>query len=87
MRHITFAAGITALAMSMPALAETPTTLYPNFVPATAAAPDVVAQAYPVPPPPYPQTPPSAYPSAGTPLAPAVSIIARRLRTQPATAS
>ena len=68
MRQMTFAAGITALAMSMPALADTPTTLYPNFVPSTAATPDVIAQGYPVPPP-YPQTPPP-YPSADMPPAP-----------------
>src|SRR5215472_15499904 len=65
MRHITFAAGITALALSMPAMAGTPATLYPNFVPSTTASPDIVAQGYPVPPP-LPQTPPP-YPSVETP--------------------
>jgi hypothetical protein len=79
MRQITFAAGVAALTMSMPALADTRTTLYPNFAPSTATIPGVVAQSYPVPPPPYPQTPPAypspaypspAYPSADTPLAP-----------------
>ena len=70
MRYEALVAGTIALAMSAPALAQTQTTLYPNLVPSAAATPDVVAQSYPVPPPPYPQAPPPAYPSVATPPAP-----------------
>jgi hypothetical protein len=76
MRYGTLVGGITALAIGAPALAENPTQLHPNLA-QSVVAPDVVAQAYPAPPPyppaPSPSYPPGshpAYPSADTPPAP-----------------
>lgn len=68
MRYGAIVGGITALAIGAPALAQDPTPLHPNLAP-FAAMPDVVAQAYPAPPP-YPPASHPAYPSADTPPAP-----------------
>jgi hypothetical protein len=70
MKYEVLVAGMTALLISAPALAEAPTPLHPDLaVSAPATEADVVAQAYPAPPP-YPPAPPPAYPTAATPPAP-----------------
>ena len=70
MKYRALVAGMAALAMGAPALADAPTPLHPDIGFAAAAqAAEILAQAYPAPPA-YPPAPPPAYPSAATPPAP-----------------
>jgi hypothetical protein len=70
MKSRALAAGMAALAIGAPALADPPTPLHPDLDPLAAPpAADILAQAYPAPPS-YPPAPPPPYPFATPPAPP-----------------